>query len=68
MHQCNDQDADHSDNYPGTPKDGVKEPRCLVNTGDFRVVLADSNGDKIDEDKSHKMASSSFSVSSSCVL
>ena len=54
-HQCHDKDQyvddiEEGNDYPGIPRECVKDPHCLVNTGDFRVVLADSHGDKIEED------------------
>lgn len=48
-HQCYDEDVDGG-SYPGIPSECRKEPRCLVNTGDFRVVLADSRGERISQD------------------
>ena len=42
-HQCHDKDQyvddiEEGNDYPGIPRECVKDPHCLVNTGDFRVV------------------------------
>ena len=47
-HQCYDKDEDGG-SYPGIHSECRKEPRCLVNTGDFRVVLADSRGHRVND-------------------
>jgi len=48
-YQCYDEGGG-TDSYPWVVDGCRKEPHCLVNTGDFRVVLADSNGARLAED------------------
>lgn len=49
LYQCYDESREKDGEDPWI-SECAQQVECLVNTGDFRIVLADSNGDKVDKD------------------